>query len=89
MNMSRIDSITRHRVSVRHFPGHYWNGEWCAPSTVVTGGYLDPEFWVRGERRGDDLYVFMGTHLVELDPEIIDHESAVSWAERQFEVTQA
>jgi hypothetical protein len=75
----------RHRISVRHFPEYFWNGEMVERSTLVTDGYID--FWVRGEQRGGTLYVFMGANLIELDPEITDHESAVSWAERQFEVS--
>lgn len=73
-------------ISTRSFPGHYWQGEWCAPRTLVTDGFTD--FWVHGERAGDDLYVFLGGMFVDLDAGVVTHADAVAWAERQFAPTE-
>lgn len=69
-------------VSVRHFDGYYWRGEWCDQRTLVTDGFTD--FWIHGNTAGANLFIFLHGHFLDIPLGVTDHDSAVAWCERQF-----
>jgi len=79
---------TRPALSITHYPAYDTRFGLVPEKTCITTGYVSGDWWVHGTRAGDDLRIFFGGCLVDLDPGIVSHQDAVAFCVRQFGRTE-